>query len=78
MIDRYTKAVLTVIAGALALLAWQGLAPPSARAFSECGSYGLPCQVELARELCTPRAPCYVDYASIGSGSGLAVRVVGN
>ena len=43
MSDRYTKAVLTVIAAALVLLAFQGLIPRAGAQMSGCGFEGNPC-----------------------------------
>ena len=43
MSDRYTKAVLTVIAAALVWLAFQGLIPRAGAQMSGCGFEGNPC-----------------------------------
>jgi hypothetical protein len=45
MVDRYTKAVLTVIAGSLAALAIEQAAPAAQAQAMPCG---------------TPKAPCFV------------------
>lgn len=46
MIDRYSKLVLTVIAGSLAIIAFNGLSPSAtAQLGSACGSISYPCYV---------------------------------
>jgi len=48
MVDRYTKAVLTVIAAALVALAVQQAVPAASAARLECaGSYFDPCWVKV-------------------------------
>lgn len=59
MIDIYMKAVLTVIAAALATIALQGLVSSSS-AQSECGS--------------NYTRPCYVKVLDLGCGGGLITR----
>jgi hypothetical protein len=52
--DLYTKTVLTIIAGALAVLAWQGTLRP-ANAVSECGgSRSNVCYVVLVNSSSVP------------------------
>ena len=46
-IDRYTKAILTVIAAALTVIAVRGFTPPASAMGSGCGL--------------NPREPCYVE-----------------
>jgi hypothetical protein len=46
MVDRYTKAVLTVIAVALSAIAFKSAFPP-ADAQSSCGSPAVPCYVQV-------------------------------
>ncbi len=82
MTDRYTQAVLTVIALALTVLAYGQLRPHDATAQSfgsGCGERSrLPCYVEIVTEQCGGILnPCYVDYYSNGIVKrGLPVEVV--
>jgi hypothetical protein len=49
MTDLYTKAVLTVIALSLSVIAWRGLAPAGASAAqASCGWISAPCYVQGA------------------------------
>ena len=50
MLDRYSKVVLTIIAGALSVIAWNGLNVQSAtaQAGSICGSAKEPCYIQNA------------------------------
>lgn len=60
MLDRYSKAVLTVIAVALTAIAAQQFTGPS-RAQSECGTAGNPCVVSVDTPSCgQSNDPCYV------------------
>lgn len=47
MVDRYTKAVLTVIAVALVYIAVKDEPKPVVAQQIACGSYGSPCEVRL-------------------------------
>ena len=50
LIDRYTKAVLTVIAGALVLLAVQNFSSPATAQMSGCGLERLnPCYISSGK-----------------------------
>lgn len=59
MNDRYTKVILTIIAGALSAIALQS-------------AFG-PARAQLG-DACTRRNPCFVDYAGL-IGGGLPVSV---
>jgi hypothetical protein len=55
MVDRYTKVMLTIIAAALCLLAWQGVqVSPQA-------------QAQMA--VCTMPAPCPVTLVGLGAAA---------
>ena len=48
MLDRYSKVVLTIIAGALSVIAWNALTPDRARADADCGASATnPCYVAI-------------------------------
>ena len=45
MTDRYTRAVLTIIAAALVVIAGKGLAPNASAQFGSCGTSANPCVI---------------------------------
>ena len=61
MVDRYTRAVLTIIAAALCLLAWQSIQPSMQPRAQLVG--------------CTPTAPCPVTLVGLGGASALPVAI---
>jgi hypothetical protein len=62
MVDRYTKAMLTVIAVALAVIALKGVvAPPAVAQFGASGDCG------------SLKNPCYIEYSG-GGGFPIEIR----
>jgi hypothetical protein len=68
MVDSYTKAVLTVIAGSLVIIATQNLsARADAQGSGHCGSSAIPCYVTSSVQ-----RPVEVDAADV---AGLEVKI---
>lgn len=61
--DRYTKTVLTIIAAALSIIAFQEITKPATAQMIGCGAGRNPCYIAFppGRELCSVGAPCYVQ-----------------
>jgi hypothetical protein len=62
MIDRYTKLVLTVIAGALLVLAGERVLSPASAQSTDCGGLGKPCYVVVGYvDGLNAYFPCHVE-----------------